>query len=149
MTLEERIQKDMVAAMKAKNKELLGGLRAIKAAILLAKTDGSGKEIDEKREIEILQRLVKQRQESLLIYEEQNREDLAAIERAEIEAIQVYLPEALSEDEVRANVEKIIAELNADGMKDMGKVMGKANTMMQGRVDGKMLADIVKSQLTA
>ncbi len=149
MTLEERIQKDMVAAMKAKNKELLGGLRAIKAAILLAKTDGSGKEIDEKREIEILQRLVKQRQESLLIYEEQNREDLAAIERAEIEAIQVYLPEALSEDEVRANVEKIIAELNADGMKDMGKVMGKANAMMQGRVDGKMLADIVKSQLTA
>lgn len=147
MTLEERVQKDMIKAMKAKDKNALSGLRAIKSAILLAKTDGSGREIDDKLEIAILQKLIKQRQESLDIYEEQNREDLAQIERDEIKVIEVYLPEQLSEEQVTEIVMRIIDEVGATSMKDMGKVMGKANAEIQGQVDGKTLAGIVKSKL--
>lgn len=147
MSLEQRVQKDIIAAMKNKEKGKLRGLRAIKAAILEAKTDGSGKAIDEEREIQILQKLIKSRQESLDIYVEQNREDLAEKERVEIQAIEAYLPEQLSEEEIATNVDKIIADLNAESMKDMGKVMGKANSLMQGKVDGKTLAAIVKEKL--
>ncbi len=147
MTLERRVQKDMIEAMKSKDKDKLRGLRAIKSAIQLAKTDGSGSELDEKAEIALLQKLIKQRQDSLSIYKEQGRDDLAAVEEAEIQTIKEYLPEQLSEDEISAAVDKIINDINAEGMKDMGKVMGIASSELLGKVDGKSLAAIVKAKL--
>jgi uncharacterized protein YqeY len=148
MSLENKINEEIKTAMKAKDSAALRSLRAVKNAILLAKTDGSGKEIDEQAEIKILQKLVKQRKESLSIYEEQNREDLAAKEREEIEVIEQFLPQALSREELEEKVSSIISQLGAEGMKDMGKVMGKASQELAGRADGKTLAEVVKSQLT-
>jgi len=148
MSLENKINEEIKTAMKAKDSAALRSLRAVKNAILLAKTDGSGKEIDERAEIKILQKLVKQRKESLSIYEEQNREDLAAKEREEIEVIEQFLPQALSREELEEKVSSIISQLGAEGMKDMGKVMGKASQELAGRADGKTLAEVVKSQLT-
>jgi len=148
MSLENKINEVIKTAMKAKDSAALRSLRAVKNAILLAKTDGSGKEIDEQAEIKILQKLVKQRKESLSIYEEQNREDLAAKEREEIEVIEQFLPQALSREELEEKVSSIISQLGAEGMKDMGKVMGKASQELAGRADGKTLAEVVKSQLT-
>jgi uncharacterized protein YqeY len=147
MSLENKINEEIKTAMKAKDSAALRSLRAVKNAILLAKTDGSGKEIDEQAEIKILQKLVKQRKESLSIYEEQNREDLAAKEREEIEVIEQFLPQALSREELEEKVSSIISQLGAEGMKDMGKVMGKASQELAGRADGKTLAEVVKSQL--
>ena len=147
MTLEERIIADMKTAMKAKDKVSLRGIRAIKSAILLQKTDGSGKELDEAGEISLLQKLVKSRQDSLDIYTKQNREDLAATEKEEIEVISRYLPEQLSEDELAAIIEGIIAKTGASSMRDMGKVMGMANGEVAGRADGKTVAAMVKTKL--
>lgn len=148
MSLENKINEEIKTAMKAKDSAALRSLRAVKNAILLAKTDGSGKEIDEQAEIKILQKLVKQRKESLSIYEEQNREDLAAKEREEIQVIEQFLPQALSREELEDKVSSIISQLGAQGMKDMGKVMGKASQELAGRADGKTLAEVVKSQLS-
>ena len=147
MTLEERIVADMKTAMKAKDKVSLRGIRAIKSAILLQKTDGSGKELDEAGEISLLQKLVKSRQDSLDIYTKQNREDLAQTEKEEIEVISRYLPEQLSEEELAAIVEGIIAKTGASSMRDMGKVMGMANGEVAGRADGKTVAAMVKAKL--
>lgn len=147
MTLEERIIADMKTAMKAKDKVSLRGIRAIKSAILLQKTDGSGKELDEAGEISLLQKLVKSRQDSLDIYIKQNREDLAATEKEEIEVISRYLPEQLSEDELATIIEGIIAKTGASSMRDMGKVMGMANGEVAGRADGKTVAAMVKAKL--
>ena len=124
------------------------GIRAIKSAILLAKTDGTGTEIDEAREIQILQRLVKQRRDSLSIYETQNREDLAQKEREEIAVIATYLPEQLSDEELEARLKTIIAETGATSMRDMGKVMGLANQQLGGKAEGKAIAAKVKSLLS-
>ncbi|MFN7119805.1 MAG: GatB/YqeY domain-containing protein [Saprospiraceae bacterium] len=147
MTLEEKIMQDLKNAMKAKDEAALRGIRAVKAAILLAKTDGSGKPIDEEREIQILQKLVKQRKESLEIYEKQNREDLAKVEREEIEIIEKYLPQQLSEAELEAELKQIIREVGATSAKDLGKVMGVASKRFAGRADGKMISQVTKRLL--
>jgi uncharacterized protein YqeY len=147
MTLEERITADMKTAMKAKDKTSLRGIRAIKSALLLQKTDGSGKVLDEAGEIALLQKLVKSRQDSLDIYTKQNREDLATTEREEIEVISRYLPAQLSEEELAALVEAVIAKTGASSMRDMGKVMGLANKEAAGRADGKTIAAMVKQKL--
>lgn len=147
MTLEERIKPDLVAAMKAKDQAGLRGIRAIKAAILLAKTDGSGKALNPESEIKLLQKLIKQRKDSLEIYEQQGREDLAKVEREEIEVIEKYLPEQISEEELEEVIAGIIKQTGAASMQDMGKVMGMANKQLAGRADGKTIAEIVKKKL--
>jgi uncharacterized protein YqeY len=138
---------DLKTAMKQKDQAALRTIRSIKAAILLQKTDGSGKELDEEGEIKLVQKLVKQRKDSLEIYEKQGREDLALTEREEIEILEKYLPAQLSEEEIKAEVEKIIEKTGASGMKDMGKVMGMANKQLAGSADGKTIAGIVKGLL--
>ncbi len=147
MTLEEKIMQDLKDAMKAKDQAALRGIRAVKAAILLARTDGSGKAIDTEREIQILQKLVKQRKESLEIYETQNREDLAAIERDEISIIEKYLPQQLSESELENVLKEIIDKIGATSVKDLGKVMGLASKELAGKADGKMISAVTKRLL--
>ncbi|MEL7159711.1 MAG: GatB/YqeY domain-containing protein [Bacteroidota bacterium] len=148
MTLEQRITTDMKTAMKAKDKASLRGIRAIKSAILLQKTDGSGEALDGDGEIALLQKLVKSRQDSLDIYEKQGRDDLAATEREEIEVISKYLPEPLSEAELATLIDEVIAKTGASSMRDMGKVMGMANKAAAGRADGKTIAALVKQKLS-
>ncbi len=147
MSLEKTLMTDLKVAMKAKDQAALRSIRAVKAAILLAKTDGSGNELDEAGEIKLLQKLVKQRQDSLEIYTKQGRDDLAQIEKEEIEVIQRYLPQPLTEDELKTLISDIITQTGASGMKDMGKVMGIANQKVAGRADGKTIAALVKSLL--
>ena len=147
MSLETIIQKDLITAMKAKDEIGLRGIRAIKAAIMLAKTDGSGTEINEAFEIKLLQKLVKQRKDSLSIFEQNGREALAQTEREEIEVIERYLPKKLSEAEIEAIVKNVIAETGATGMKDMGKVMGAANKIVAGQAEGAVISAIVKKLL--
>jgi len=147
MTLEERIQQDLKTAMKEKNQAALRGIRAVKAAILLIKTDGSGAELDSEKEIKLLQKLIKQRKDSLEIYEKQNRADLAATEKEEIEVISKYLPAQMDEAEIEVVIKGIIEKTGASSMKDMGKVMGMASGQMAGKADGKSIAAIVKKLL--
>lgn len=148
MSLKEKINEDLKKAMKEKDAVALRGIRAIKAAILLADTDASGKVLDEAGEIRLLQKLVKQRQDSLDIYKKQNRDDLAKIEEEEIEVISRYLPEQLSEEKLREIVEAVIKQTGAESMKDMGKVMGIVTGQVQGRADGKQVAAAVKQILS-
>lgn len=124
MGFQDRINQDLKEAMKGKNENSLRAIRAIKAAILLANTDGSGQEMTEERGIQILQKLVKQRKESLEIYEKQGREDLAAIERQEIQVLIKYLPEQMSEEELRSTILTLIQDLGATSAGDLGRVMG-------------------------
>lgn len=147
MTLEQKITADLKEAMKAKDKASLRGIRAIKAAILLFKTDGSGEEMNEEKEIKLLQKLVKQRRDSLDIYEKQNREDLAVQEREEIEVIERYLPKQMSEAELKSALETIIQQTGATSAKDMGKVMGAATKTLAGKADGKAISAMVKTLL--
>ena len=148
MSLEQKINQDIKAAMIAKDSVRLRGLRAVKSAILLAKTEKAGvEELAEDTEIKVLQKLVKQRKESGEIYKEQGREDLYQIEFEEQQVIEEYLPKQLSREEVEAVVKAIIAESGASGMKDMGKVMGAANAQLAGKADGKTISEIVKSSL--
>lgn len=147
MTLEEKIMQDLKGAMKAKDETALRSIRAVKAAILIARTDGSGKPIDEEREIQILQKLVKQRKESLEIYEKQNREDLAKVERDEISIIEKYLPQQLSESELENVLTEIIDQVGATSAKDLGKVMGLASKELAGKADGKMISLVAKRLL--
>ncbi len=148
MKLEDRVMTDLKSAMKNKDQAALRGIRAIKAAILLAKTDGRARDLDETEEIKLLQKLVKQRQDSLDIYTNQGRNDLAKVESEEIEVIQRYLPQQLSEEELIPVVKSIIEKTGAESMKDMGKVMGMASKQLAGQADGKTLASIVKQILT-
>ncbi len=147
MSLEAKINTDLKEAMKAKDQVALRGIRAIKSGILLLKTDGSTGEINEEKEIKLLQKLVKQRKDSLDIYEKQNREDLAVKEREEIAVIEKYLPAQMSEDELKGIIQQIIAQTGAASMKDMGKVMGMASKQLAGKADGKTISTIVKSLL--
>ncbi|MEM9918069.1 MAG: GatB/YqeY domain-containing protein [Bacteroidota bacterium] len=147
MTLEEKIAQDLKTAMKAKDQAALRGIRAIKSAILLFKTDGSGNTLDEAKEIKMLQKLVKQRKDSLDIYTKQNREDLAVKEREEIEVIERYLPEQMSEEKLEAFIKGVIEQTGASSMKDMGKVMGMASKQLAGQADGKTISAIVKRLL--
>ena len=147
MTLEEKIMQDLKEAMKARDEAALRGIRAVKAAILLVKTDGSGKPIDTEREIQILQKLVKQRKESLEIFEKQNREDLAKKERDEIAVIEKYLPQQMNESELETILQEIIDKVGATSVKDLGKVMGLASKELAGKSDGKMIAQVTKRLL--
>ena len=147
MTLEEKIQKDLIAAMKAKDELGLNTIRAIKSQILLAKTDGSGKDFSDEIGIKMLQKMVKQRKESLAIFEQQSREDLASIERKEIAIIEKYLPQQLSTEEVEAIVKQIIADTGASSMKDMGKVIGAASKQVAGQAEGAVISGVVKKLL--
>ncbi|MFC6858362.1 GatB/YqeY domain-containing protein [Zunongwangia atlantica] len=148
MSLEKDVMTQMKAAMKAKDSAALEALRAVKSAILLAKTENSHQDLTEEQELKIVQKLVKQRKDSAQVYREQNREDLADPEEQQAEVISQFLPEQLSEAEVAAKVEEIIAKTGADGMKDMGKVMGVASQELAGKADGKTISVIVKQKLS-
>ncbi|MCR9285979.1 GatB/YqeY domain-containing protein [Saprospiraceae bacterium] len=147
MSLEQKIMTDLKAAMKAKDQGALRGIRAIKAAILLAKTDGSGQELNEEREIKMLQKLVKQRKDSLEIFIKQGREDLAVIEREEIAVIEKYLPAQMSAEDLENFLKGIIEKVGATSMRDMGKVMGMASSQLAGKADGKTISMTVKKLL--
>jgi hypothetical protein len=148
MTLEEKINQDLVTAMKAKDEVTLRSIRAIKSAIMLVKTDGSGQAIDEARETQILQKLVKTRQESLDIYTKNDRPELAEKEREEIEIIKRYLPAMMEGEELEAVLKQIIADAGATSARDMGKVMGAANKQLAGKADGRAISEIVKKLLS-
>ena len=147
--LEQTINQEIKAAMLAKNEARLRGLRAIKAALLLAKTEkGASEEISEDTEIKVLQKLAKQRRESAEIYKSQNRDDLFTIEVEELEVIESFLPKQLSREEVESQIKAIINSSGASSVKDMGKVMGLANKQLAGKADGKMISEIVKQLLS-
>ena len=149
MSLEQKINADLKTAMKEKNDAAKRGIRAIKAQLLLAKTDGTGKEMDEAAEIKLLQKLVKQRKDSLAIYEKQNRADLAKVEIEEIAVIEKYLPQQMDKEALTALLKGIVEQTGAASMKDMGKVMGLASKQLAGKADGKTISTIVKQLLTA
>lgn len=149
MSLEQKITQDIKAAMIAKNSARLRGLRAIKAAILLAKTEkGHTEELNPDTEIKVLQKLVKQRKESGEIYKSQNREDLYQIELEEQQVIEEYLPKQLDRPAIEEIVKGLITELSATSVKDMGKVMAAANQKLAGQADGKTISEVVKSLLS-
>jgi uncharacterized protein YqeY len=148
MSLEKAINVDIKSAMLSKDKKTLEALRAVKAAILLAKTDkGSEGGVSEDAEMSLLKKLVKQRKDSAELYISQGREDLAEEEKFQLSVIEKYLPEQMSEDDVRAQVKDIIIETGAESMKDMGRVMGMASKKLAGKTDNKLIASIVKEQL--
>ena len=149
MSLELKITNALKEAMKNKNQIELTALRAVKSAILLHKTQKSSDgKLSNEDEMKILQKLVKQRKDSADIYNTQGRNDLADPELKEAELIQQFLPKALSQDEVKEVVKSIIVEIGADGMKDMGKVMGISTKKLMGKADGKMISTIVKEFLS-
>lgn len=147
MSMEQQIQQDIKAAMLAKEKTRLESLRAIKAAILLAKTEDGSENIADEAVVKIIQKLVKQRKETAEIYRQQNREELAAQELAEAAAMEVYLPKQLSEEELETELKKIIAQVGATGPQDMGKVMGTATKALAGKADGRAISALVKKLL--
>jgi uncharacterized protein YqeY len=148
MSLEQKVMVDLKTAMLAKDEKSLRALRAIKAAIINAKTaEGFSGEIKEEEEIKLLQKLVKQRKDSLEIYEKQKREDLAVKEREEIEVIEKFLPKQMSNEELKEIISKIITETRATSPADMGKVMGMANKQLAGKADGKTISAVVKELL--
>jgi len=147
MSLESKLMQDLKTAMKAKDQAALRSIRAIKAAILLSKTDGSGTELDEAGEIKLVQKLIKSRQDSLEIYNKQDRADLAKVEEEEIAVLQNYLPKQLSEEELKPMLQEIITQTGAASMKDMGKVMGIATKKLAGQADGKTVSTIIKQLL--
>lgn len=148
MSLQQDIMTAMKAAMKDKNQTALTALRAVKSAILLAQTEnGASGDLTEENELKMLQKLVKQRKDSAAIYLEQGREDLAQPELDEAEVISQFLPEALSEEEIEKVVVAAIDNSGADGMKDMGKVMGIVSKELAGKADGKTISSIVKAKL--
>lgn len=148
MSLESRIMGDLKEAMKSKDQAALRAIRAVKAAILLVKTDGSGTSLDEAGEIKMVQKLIKQRQDSLDIFKKQGREDLAVVEEEEIAVLKKYLPEQLSEEELTPIIQEIISSIGAASMKDMGKVMGMASQKLAGKADGKTISALVKGLLS-
>ena len=150
MSLETDVMSLLKDAMKNKDEALLRGLRAIKAEIIKAKTEpGANGEISAEVELKLLQKLVKQRKDSLTIYEQQNRADLAATEAAEIAIIEKFLPAQMSEQEVKAAVQAIIAQVGAAGPQDLGKVMGLATKQLAGQADGKVISAIAKTLLSS
>jgi len=150
MALENTINQDIKAAMLAKDEARLRGLRAIKSALLLAKTEkGATETLTEETEVKVLQKLVKQRKESAEIYLQQNRQDLYQIEKEEQDVIEEYLPKQLSREEIVAEVQRVVQEVGATSVKDMGKVMGLINQRLAGKADGKTIAEVVKEQLSA
>lgn len=148
MNLEEKIMAEMKEAMKAKNEGTLRGLRAIKAEIIKAKTEpGAGGTITAEKEVAMLQKMMKQRRDSLEIYQQQSRSDLALKEQEEMAVIERFLPKQLTEAELRAELQAVIAETGAASPADMGKVMGVASKKLAGRADGKTISALVKELL--
>ena len=149
MNLEQRIMPELKAAMLAKDEKTMRSLRAIKAAIIVAKTaEGAGGDLKEEDETKLLQKLVKQRRDSLDIFRQQKREDLALKEQEEIEVIERFLPKQLSADELREEIRQVISETGATSPADMGKVMGAANKKLAGKADGKTISAVVKELLS-
>ena len=149
MGLEQKVMAELKTAMLAKDEGGLRGLRAIKAAIIIAKTsEGAGGELKEEDETRLLQKLVKQRKDSLAIYQEQNRPDLAKKEEEEIHVIEKFLPKQLDEQALKAALSKIIAETGASSPADIGKVMGVATKQLAGQADGKTISAVAKELLT-
>ena len=145
MALEQKVMAELKTAMLAKNEAALRGLRAIKAAIIIAKTaEGAGGELKEEDETKLLQKLIKQRKDSLEIFQQQQRADLAQKEQEEIAVISTFLPAQLDADALRAILSKIIAETGASSPADMGKVMGVATKQLAGQADGKTIGAIAK-----
>jgi hypothetical protein len=150
MNLEQKVMAEMKDAMKAKDEASLRGLRAIKAAIIIAKTaEGAKGELSEDDEMKMLQKLVKQRKDSLDIYKQQNRPDLAKKEEEEIAVIEKFLPKQLSETELKEELKKIIQETGAKSPADIGKVMGIATKKLSGKADGKTISAAAKELLTS
>ena len=148
MALLKNLTDELKAAMRAKDTLKLEALRAIKSAVLLAKTASAGDaELPEEEEIKLLQKLVKQRKDSALIFREQNRDDLATTEEVQAEVIAKFLPEQLTTEAIEKIIDEIIVKTGAEGMKDMGKVMGMASKEMAGKADGKTISTIVKQRL--
>lgn len=148
MNLEEKIMAEMKGAMKAKDEAGLRGLRAIKAEIIKAKTEpGAHGEISAEKELSMLQKMMKQRKDSLEIYQQQNRADLAKKEEEEMAIIEKFLPKQFSADELKAEVKKIISDTGATSAADMGKVMGVATKQLAGKADGKSISAAVKELL--
>lgn len=149
MSLEQQIMTEMKDAMKSKNEGVLRGLRAIKAEIIKAKTEpGAGGEINEATEQKFLQKMVKQRKDSLEIFEKQGREDLAVKEREELAVIEKFLPKQMAEAEIKEAIALIISSTGANSMADLGKVMGVASKQLAGVADGKTISTIVKELLS-
>ncbi|GGH05462.1 aspartyl-tRNA amidotransferase subunit B [Parapedobacter pyrenivorans] len=148
MALQDKIDQEIKSAMLAKDSVRLRGLRAIKAAILLAKTEkGPTEVLTEDTEIAVLQKLAKQRRESASVYQQQNRDDLYQIEVEELAVIESFLPAQLSREDIERIVKQVITETGATGPKDMGKVMGPANQKLAGKADGKTISEIAKALL--
>lgn len=150
MSLEEKVMAKMKEAMKAKNEGVLRALRSIKAEIIKAKTDpGAGGIIDEATEMKFLNKMMKQRKESVEVFEKQGRNDLASKEKEEMDVIKEYLPEQLSEAEIKQKVAEIIKAQNATSPSDMGKIMGIASKELAGKADGKTISTFVKELLAS
>ena len=149
MSLELKVNEEIKNAMRAKDEATLRSLRAIKAAILIEKTSGSGTEISEADEIKMLQKMAKQRRDSLDIFVKQNREDLAIKEREELTVIERFLPQQMSTEELSIEIKTIIAEMGITNPAEMGKVMGAANKKLAGKTDGKAISEMVKQLLAS
>ncbi len=148
MSLQENIDQDIKDAMRSKDSARLRGLRAIKAALLVAKTEkGASDMVSEDTELKVLQKLVKQRKESAEIYQAQHRPDLYQIEFDELQVIEAYLPKQMDISEITTHVQDVINRTGASGMKDMGKVMGLVNQELAGKADGKTISEVVKKLL--
>ena len=149
MNLEQNVMAEMKDAMKSKNEAALRGLRAIKAAIIIAKTsEGAGGELKEEDETKLLQKLVKQRRDSLEIFKKQNREDLAQKEQEEISIIERFLPKQMTAEELKSPLSEIISQLGASSPADMGKVMAAATKQFSGKADGKVISAAVRELLS-
>lgn len=148
MSIFEQINEDIKKAMLAKEKEKLEALRAIKAAFLLAKTDAGNSELTYEKEVQIIQKLIKQRRDAAEIYRSQNRPDLYKTEEFQAEIMSNYMPKQLSDEELKTEIQKIITQLSASSIKDMGRVMSEANKILAGKAESKNIATLVKSLLS-
>jgi uncharacterized protein YqeY len=148
MSLINQIDQDIKQAMLAKQADRLRGLRAIKSALLLARTEkGAAEELTQEAEIKVLQKLVKQRKESAEIYKKQNREDLYQVEIDEMKVIEPYLPQQMTRFEIEGYLQEVISRIGATSVSDMGKVMGVANKELAGKADGRTISEVVKQLL--
>ncbi len=148
MSLELTINEAIKNAMREKDKIALDSLRAVKSQILLLKTEAKGADVSAEQEIAILQRMIKQRKDSYEQFVAQNRNDLAEVELAQMKVIEQFLPAQLSEEELEAEIKKIIAKVGAESLKDLGKVMGTASKALAGKSDGKSISEMVKKLLS-
>ncbi|MFL2567482.1 MAG: GatB/YqeY domain-containing protein [Flavobacteriales bacterium] len=148
MSIQNLISEDIKKAMLAREVDKLAALRSVKAAILLEASKDGSSEVSDDIALKIIIKLVKQRKDSAQIYKEQNRHDLESDELKQLEYLELYLPEQLSKDKIEIIITKIIVDVNASSMKDMGRVMGLASKELGGKADGKLIAQIVKEKLS-